>query len=182
MAENGKKKEPVREGIAITLPPSYEGRCASGDYIVKHATFGNVKLLEKDAKYPKFEYRLPIPSTDEECMAMYNRPLTWLIRLGASQLGNDRDGDLKKVLFAGIEAPMTVDDNRVTTAQHTKAQESLDAWRWSEKATTQRIAANELESRMISAGLMDESEVGALSKDQLLDRISAIGSKRKARK
>jgi hypothetical protein len=174
------EKKVSREGVDINLPTTYEGRCASGKFTVLRSTFGQQTKLPEGCKFPKFEIRLPLPSNDEEAKAMYNLTLNEIIEKGVIQLGYGIDGGIKKVLFKGIDDPITMDDRAlVTDEMHLAAQAAADAWRYEPASRTgaRTIKASEIEAQMLELGLISEEEVGKLKADELRARMFAALSK-----
>ena len=170
------EKKKVREGFVVPLPSKYTGRCSGeeADFIRLNSTYGQQNKLAEDAKFPRFEIRLPVPKSDKEAGEMYNLSLRDIIEKGVIQLGYNIDVGIKKVLFAGIDHPAQADT--ATPKAHLAGQKVADQWRYTppERSSARTFKANEIEDMLIRMGLMTQDEIGKLDKESMSARIESL--------
>lgn len=170
------EKKKVREGYAVALPSKYNGRCSGegADFITLNSTYGQQSKLAEDAKFPRFEIRLPVPKNDEEAQEMYNLSMRNIIEKGIVQIGYNIDVGVKKILFAGIDHPAQAEG--VKPSAHLAGQRIADEWRYAppERSSARTFKANEIEQTLLDMGLIDQNEIGKLDKVALMERIKSL--------
>lgn len=160
------------------LPASYNGRCKDGkvdvDYIQTNLSVPSVRITKKagdktitelvrispDATLHKFEFRLPIPKVadvkaDKFCGDNFNMTAQQIMREGILRMATTVDDQAKSVLCEGIDHPDNAD--KITGAQHLKAQAVFDDWRWTERAARGKSAGvAEMAAKLVGLGLITQ--------------------------
>lgn len=182
MNEEKKWKRTVR-----VIPPAESSRRA--DFISTGVSCpGSNKLPKDDTPLVKFQYSLPVPTSDEEAKDFYNLSLQDLVRKGVAQLGYTIDDTFKAVLFGTGEDqadPMAVavDPDRFAE-KLPEAQAALDAWRYDPdtargRGTAKKVAVTDMVTALVNGGQLPEEIDGKATTEVITTQAELMEALRK---
>lgn len=136
MAENGTANasdEPrgLESISTLILYPAFTGaRIVRGMALRIWKGEGDDRKLAADPDRRKIEISLPIPSSDEECVQFYGRPMVGensMMAAAASQASYGPDGDIRLNFAEAIEAGTNIEDDAFLEAQRTELEKGLQS-------------------------------------------------------
>ena len=122
---------------------------------------GSNRLPKDDTVLVKFQYSLPVPTSEEEAKDFYNLALQDLVRKGVAQLGYTIDDSFKAILFGTGENqadPLEVANDPDRFAEKLpEAQAALDAWRYDPetargKGSGKKVAVTDMVTALVNGG------------------------------
>lgn len=168
--ESTEPKTVKREVEAHSVPLDYNGRGSNGPVYSAFPSYGG-KLPVGETLHT-FEIRLPLARDLTEFEQLYGYTPEQAIERLTKAIWTDMDGEVKSVLFAGIESPL--DAYTVGSAAHIAAQRKADEWRYTPRTGgSKKTTVDSVVATLVAAGVLTADAAAEIKTAADLERAIA---------